>query len=152
MKKTIFFSLILLNFFSFNVWSQSFIRSGSQRIDPVTILTDQYLVIPLPGQPPAGLKMNFLDSRNPYTYLDFLTDANNRVYHILTQTAFTGELICLAADKRLEKLLAGKNRPRLAFQSCLGRILEERSSLSIREAAIHCVLQQLGHPDGPANN
>jgi len=91
--------------------------------------------------------MNIIDPSNPYTSLELITDASGKTYQILLQTDFFGELTCLAVSKNLENRLTGKNRPQLAFRSCLGHIYEAQTALQKKEAAIDCIILQLEHPD-----
>lgn len=127
--------------------AQIFFRSGSMMIDPRTLISDQYLILPLPVKNKE--RINIINPGNPYSYLELISDAKGKTYQILLQTDFFGELTCLAVSRNMENRLTGKNRPQLAFRSCLGRIYEARTALLKRESVIECIMIQLEHPDLP---
>jgi hypothetical protein len=138
---------LFFHLFSFSLCAQSYLRSGSMMIDPRTLMSDQFLILPLPIK--NNGRMNVIDQSNPYTSVELITASNGKTYQILLQTDFFGELTCLAISKNLENRLTGKSRPQLAFRSCLGRIYEAGTALRKKEAAVDCIMLQLEHPDLP---
>ena len=143
----IVFAFLFFYLFPFMAGAQSFFRAVSLFIDPRIIMPEYYFILPLPLQ--KGGVLNVIDRNNPYSSVELIMDPSGKLYQILWQTDFSGVLTCLAVSKNLENRLMGKNRPLLAFRSCLAAIQNAQTSLLQKEAAIDCIMLQLEHPDLP---
>lgn len=123
--------------------AQTFLRAGTMRPDPAAIIPDQYAVLKLPDADVDDGRINSWDSRNPYTYIELLTNQRGEVFHILYQTGFTGRMMFLGVSKNLEKSLLAREKPQLGFRECLGRINRSDPPLITSESAIDCIMRQL---------
>ena len=139
--------VFLLCFFGCNVLiAQTYLRTGSFRVDPATVIKDQLTVIRLePGSfhDNADKGLNRFDGENPYTYAEMISDNKGQSFQILLQTRFTGELTCLAVSKNMESRLFVKNGPVMGFRSCISSLCRTENVLLMRESAVACIMNQL---------
>lgn len=146
-KKDIFLLLTgLLLFLSIqHPAAQNFYRFGNMSLDPALVIPENYWPIKLSGQTPVGYQINVFSRKNPYTFLQLISDERKSVYHILYQTTFTGELLYIGCSNNLYGLFSKKEKPLVLFNNCMNEAMEEMASMRIIDRVVDCILSRLAY-------
>lgn len=126
-------------------FSQRFERSQHSTIQASQILIDNYTTVSLPGKKDEMINLNSFDRSNPYTFLQNLTDSEEKTYQILFQTDFLGKLHLLAISNNLNEIFNCTEKPMHRFLSCIKDVHASDFPAENIEKALNCVIERLNY-------
>ena len=145
MKMPILVASCVITFIICPATAQTFNKANQMSIFPSQVLIENYTIVPLsqdnPGPPPE----NLFDIKNPYTFLQVISDKNGREYHILYQTDFFGKILFLAYSNNLSPVFNNKEKPFFGWQLCIRKLNQSIFSLQNSDVAVNCMLERLNY-------
>jgi hypothetical protein len=125
--------------------AQRFVRGQQSTIQASQILIDNYTTISLLSKKDETSTLNIFDNSNPYTFIQNLTDSDEKIYQILFQTDFLGKLHLLAISNNLNEIFNCADKPRLRFLSCIKDVHASDFPTENIEKALHCLIERLNY-------
>ena len=122
---------------SININAQKLELTTLKRIDPITIITSNY--VNMPDCSMSNKKV--FDFNNPYTYLQLMVDESGNTYQMLYQTNITEglEYLSLSNNANYQCFAVKKNE----YCSCVNKSQEETFSSLQTSARLDCVVRIL---------
>ncbi|MBU3713539.1 MAG: hypothetical protein FGM46_01165 [Ferruginibacter sp.] len=148
MNKYFFIGITIL-LFSINIksYSQAFTRGQQSHIQANQIITEQFFSITLLPVNNSSSELNIYNLHNPYTFIQAIQDAEGKMYQILYQTDFIGNLLYLGISNNLSDRFASPEKPLMKFTICLNKVNQSVFLSENIEMAIGCILSWLNFSD-----
>ena len=129
--------LIITILLSININAQKLELTTLKRIDPITIITSNY--VNMPDCSMSNKKV--FDFNNPYTYLQLMVDESGNTYQMLYQTNITEglEYLSLSNNANYQCFAVKKNE----YCSCVNKSHEETFSSLQTSATLDCAVRIL---------
>jgi len=129
--------LIITILLSININAQKLELTTLKRIDPITIITSNYVSMP----DCSMSNKNVFDFNNPYTYLQLMVDESGKSYQMLYQTNITDalEYLSLSNNANYQCFAVKKNE----YCSCVNKSHEETFSSLQTSATLDCAVRIL---------
>lgn len=125
--------------------AQRFMKSQQSVVQATQILIDNYTTVPLCTEKQEAAYLNVFDQSNPYTYIQNLTDADEKIYQILFQTDFWGKLYLLAISNNLAEIFNLSGKPMFRFMSCIKEVNASDFPTEDIDKAVNCILERLNY-------
>jgi len=129
--------LIITILISININAQKLELTTLKRIEPITIITSNY--VSMPDCSMSNKKV--FDFNNPYTYLQLMVDESGNSYQMLYQTNITDalEYLSLSNNANYQCFAVKKNE----YCSCVNKSHEETFSSLQTSAMLDCAVRIL---------
>lgn len=129
--------MIITILLSININAQKLELTTLKRIDPITIITSNYVSMP----DCSMSNKNVFDFNNPYTYLQLMVDESGKSYQMLYQTNITDalEYLSLSNNANYQCFAVKKNE----YCSCVNKSHEETFSSLQTSATLDCAVRIL---------
>lgn len=142
MYKTVITSIIGMFFWS-GVNAQSFYKAEKITTTPSQLICDNYTSIELKGSKGEIITSNVIDKNNPYTFIQYLRDANGMIFQILYQTDFLGKHNVIAISNNMNELFRCNGKPSIGFDFCISKVNENDFPEKQIEEIINCILSRI---------
>ena len=129
--------MIITILLSININAQKLELTTLKRIEPITIITSNY--VSMPDCSMSNKKV--FDFNNPYTYLQLMVDESGNSYQMLYQTNITDalEYLSLSNNANYQCFAVKKNE----YCSCVNKSHEETFSSLQTSATLDCAVRIL---------
>ena len=129
--------MIITILLSININAQKLELTTLKRIEPITIITSNY--VSMPDCSMSNKKV--FDFNNPYTYLQLMVDESGNSYQMLYQTNITDalEYLSLSNNGNYQCFAVKKNE----YCSCVNKSHEETFSSLQTSATLDCAVRIL---------
>ena len=129
--------MIITILLSININAQQLELTTLKRIEPITIITSNYVSMP----DCSMSNKNVFDFNNPYTYLQLMVDESGNSYQMLYQTNITDalEYLSLSNNANYQCFAVKKNE----YCSCVNKSHEETFSSLQTSATLDCAVRIL---------
>ena len=133
--------VLVLMTFTNSIQAQYYIAE-KEMIPPSIILIDQYQPL---GAGSFGHWQNNWDVKNIYTRVVAIRDEQGRLFHILYQEDFSGNLSFFSYSKNLVPIFERADKPMQQFDQCIKQQMGVLKMLREAETVIECFMQRLAY-------
>ena len=124
---------------------QSFTKAQQYHIQANQIITEHFFSITLLPGNNSSSELNLFDLHNPYTFIQAIQDDERKMYQILYQTDFLGNLLYLGISNNLSDRFADPEKPLMKFNLCINGVNQSIFAAENIELAIGCILDWLNY-------
>lgn len=131
--------------FANEINAQTFSKGHHASMQANQIVIDNYTSITLKNGNKSLSNINQFDSGNPYSYFQNIQDENDKIYQVLYQTDFWGNVLFLAYSNNLNEAFNGIAKPLYRFLSCIETVNASDFPTENIERAVNCIIERLNY-------